>query len=536
MIMTMLLAVVTAWTTPPAETTITSTLEAVTVFRRGAQLQRSAEGRVPAGQSILKFTGLSANLMPASIQFQSTGDFTIQSISFQRNYINPLENSAEAKALDEQIKTLAEQIRREEIELEVLREEESLLLTNKEIGGAQTGVQLEDLKGMAAYYRQRLKEIKIEKLESELRIRELKEQSEKLQQQMQEVVGRLGQRASGEIWVTVNAERALTAQFQISYIDGNARWSPMYDIRVDDINEPVRLDMKAQVAQSTGEEWEDVVLTLSTGIPTESGVRPVLQPWWLAPYQPPVAYNYRPKSVPPMPQGAMREQAESYAADEAIAEEADAEYVQVEQVERATSREYRVTMAADIPADGKDHVVAIEQYTLPAEYEYYVAPKLDRDVFLTAKISGWETYNLLSGPANLFFEGSYQGKTQLDVRQTIDTLKVSLGRDKGIVVTRTQDEQFRDRQLLSNKVTRTTGWTIELRNTKSRAVDIVVEDQIPLSTTDEIEVSLEKDDGATLDKSTGTLRWRVSLQPGETEKLNFRYEVKHPKRLQVVLE
>ena len=143
---------------------------------------------------------------------------------------------------------------------------------------------------------------------------------------------------------------------------------------------------------------------------------------------------------------------------------------------------------------------------------------------------------MLSGEANLFFEGTYLGKSQLNVNSTADTLRFSLGPDEGVVVQRTRKELFTDKQLIGGKQTKTIGWSIEVRNTKRQPISIVIEDQYPLSTTDEIEVALDSAKGATVDKNTGKLQWELQLKAGQTEKLNFQYSVKYPKKMKLGLE
>ena len=110
--------------------------------------------------------------------------------------------------------------------------------------------------------------------------------------------------------------------------------------------------------------------------------------------------------------------------------------------ENQTNLEFNITIPYDIPSDSKQYTINIQDFSLPATYEYYCAPKLDREAFLLARITGWENYNLLSGEINLFFEGTYVGKSHLNVRNTNDTLDLSLGRDKGIVVTRVKMKDF----------------------------------------------------------------------------------------------
>ena len=173
---------------------------------------------------------------------------------------------------------------------------------------------------------------------------------------------------------------------------------------------------------------------------------------------------------------------------------------------------------------------------MPATYEYYTAPKLDEAAYLTARIADWEAYDLLSGQANLFFEGTYVGQTFLNTAATEDTLVVSLGQDPGIVVERTKERTFAEQQFLGNRQTATRAFSIEVRNTKRVPVTIVVDDQVPVSTTEQIDVREVEAGGAAYDAATGRLRWRLDLAPGEAETLRFGYEVRYPKNRRITLE
>ncbi len=515
------------------EKTIPTAIEEVSVFRQGAQISRTGQGNVPAGQSVLKFTGLSPDLDPASIQFSATGDFTILSVTFQNNFISLLEKNEEIKKLEAQLETLQDKLNREQADLLVLTEEENLILANKNTGGQQNGVRMEELQALVDYYRKKLREIKLEKLEVEKRKKTLQEELDKVRQQLNTTMAQFQKKASGEIWVTVLAETALNARFSLNYLSRNAGWRPSYDLKVVSVSKPVSVQLKADVFQNSGEDWTGVKLSLSTGNPAEPGARPDLQVWRLYPETPVALYDRLEK----------KENVRRYAdqdlaptAKAAEEQEANAGYAAVSQLEQTTTRQYKIEAPYDIPGDGQPHTVRIGAYELPATYRYYAAPKLDLNAYLTARITDWDQYNLLPGQANLYLEGAFLGKTYLNPGVTQDTLEVSLGRDKGIVITRTKDRQFKDKQALGGKVTQTIGWDLEVRNTKAQVVDIVIVDQVPLSTSDEIEVKLENARDAQVDAETGRLTWEQQIKPGAVSKIGFRYSVKYPKRLPLVLE
>jgi len=340
-----------------------------------------------------------------------------------------------------------------------------------------------------------------------------------------------GSKATSEILVKIVAKAATQGDFQLGYLVRNAGWQPVYDLRVKDIQNPVELSYKANVFQNSGEDWNKVALSLSTGNPSQSSAIPDLKIWRLRFYDPVVNRQnyYKQQQNNAMSKSDKNEEMQS-------ADMAAAESTEFDVVENGISFEFKIDIPYDVPSDAKYYTVNVKEYTIPAYYEYYAAPKLDKTAYLTAQLINWEQYNLLNGEANLYFEGTYLGKSFLDVQSTEDTLTLSLGRDENVVVTRTKEKQFGENQFIGNKKTETRGWDIELRNKKKQKVNIVVEDQYPLSTNDDIEVTLENAKGAEVDKENGKLKWKLAIEPNKVEKLNFRYSVKYPKKERLVLE
>jgi len=210
--------------------------------------------------------------------------------------------------------------------------------------------------------------------------------------------------------------------------------------------------------------------------------------------------------------------------------------VPVTQVENTTSMEFEIKTPYTIASENKTTVVEMEHYSLPAEYEYYCVPKIDKDVFLLANIVDWEQYNLLEGEANIFFENTFVGKTILDVRYMSDTLNISLGRDKNIVVKREKSKEFTQTKFLSSKAEVTRDWKITVRNSKRHPISMVLLDQIPISTVSEIEVIPEKLSDGKFDKITGEVKWRFTLPPTQNTEFELLYKVRYPKEKSLIVE
>jgi hypothetical protein len=210
--------------------------------------------------------------------------------------------------------------------------------------------------------------------------------------------------------------------------------------------------------------------------------------------------------------------------------------IAVTQVENQTNVEFNIDNPYSIPPDGKQYTVEINQRELPATYQYSVVPKLNTDVFLTAQLTDWNKYNYLSGEANLFFEGTYIGKSLIYTQATTDTLNLSLGVDKNIVVTRTLQKELSEKQVLSSNKKETRNWLVDIRNRKSGAINLMVEDQVPVSQNKDIEVEVQELTGGKMDKETGKVNWIMTLNPSDEKKLQLRYQVKYPKAQSVIVQ
>lgn len=182
-----------------------------------------------------------------------------------------------------------------------------------------------------------------------------------------------------------------------------------------------------------------------------------------------------------------------------------------------------------VPNDGKRYTVDINDYELPAIYEYYSVPKLEASAFLTARIVDWQELNLLPGDASLFFEGTYLGNSVLDVMNAGDTLNLSLGKDKGVIVKRTLMKEFSSKKFLGSNKTDTRQYEILVRNNKQQPIRIIVEDQFPVSTNKEIEVDRQSHENGKLDDDTKKITWSISLESKKENKLHMSYAVKYPK-------
>jgi uncharacterized protein (TIGR02231 family) len=205
-------------------------------------------------------------------------------------------------------------------------------------------------------------------------------------------------------------------------------------------------------------------------------------------------------------------------------------------IENQTTVEIEVETPYTIKSNGEKLQVDLKKHAIEALYEYYAIPKLDKDAFLIARIINWDQYNLLEGEANLYFEDAFIGRSILNAKSLQDTLTISLGRDRNIVVGSEKNEQFTKKRTLGGNTTETRGFKIVVRNKKSQAIKLTIFDQLPVSVLNEITVNeMELSEGVR-DEKTGKVTWELLIDPKQQKELRFEYEVKYPKREKVILE
>ena len=517
------------------EKAITSKITEAKVFLSGAQITRSAGSALPTGSSTLVFTGLAQGIDPQSIQVTGKGGYSILSVNQRINYLTESPKKAEIEDLQKRIKQYEHEWNIEKGLQQVWEVEEQLLLKNNAIGGQQNGVTAAQLQAVNDYTRERMKAMKAGWWAQQEKLTVIGAEAEKLRQQLATMQAQ-APRPTSEIVVEITSPAEVSATFVLTYFVGNASWTPAYDLRARGVGQPIDLLMKAQVMNNTGEDWNKVDLSLSSGTPTLGGVMPPLNPWTL--YRPQLLERqsarsdglYKPIAPAPMTAGSADMESPKYAEKDAYTTVANTVNY------RTTTKEFAIEVPFSVPSDGVAHTVGVKDHSIAATYKHYATPKLDKDAFLYARTTGWEDLDLLSGEANVFFEGTFVGQSILQLDVPSDTLDISLGRDKGVVVERVRRRASNEKAVIGASRRVSIGWDLTVRNSKGTSVDLEVRDQHPLSPQSEIQVKLTEEGGAVVNENNGMLTWNIKLAPKETRKLGFAYSVEHPKDLPVILE
>lgn len=540
------------------EEIIKSTITNVTVYSQGAQIFRKANYSVKTGITKIIIDGVSSTIDANSLQVKASGNIIILDSKYSLYYpkpeeVNleglPLKTRQDIARLEDSLLFMNYDIQSIQDEIDVLTATKSILVNNGAMRGqGKVNDSINLLKQAIEYYTVKMNEIngklsllnrkKNEKNTSRQKMNERLSKLKNFQSKNQ-----LDKQNNGpipRITITVQATAAATGKLDVSYLVSQAGWIPLYDLRSEIATSQVNLNYKANVYQNTGVSWDDVRLTISTNNPYQNKTLPALHPWYIDYYAYQEQYRSNaPSTINNMNTGIVYEQAakKGYDSQSRTEEEKDAmtsnQFVTV--VNHMISAEFQIDLPYTIESNNEQHMVLIKNIDLKANYKYYTVPKLDRSAYLVAQISKLEDLQLVPAKANIFFDGSYIGETYLDPSSLNDTLNLSLGKDPNIIVKRTLLKQECKEKVVGNMIEKTYAYVIEVKNHKASTIDIVIQDQMPITQNAEITIEMLDNDKARYNEMTGLLEWDIKLKTKENKQIKLTYKVKHNKDQNVSL-
>jgi uncharacterized protein (TIGR02231 family) len=536
--------------------TVKSTLHSVTVYTQGAQLQHKANYTIKAGLSEVIVEGISPQISAGTIQVKATGAVVILDSKYEYYYpqpnvqVNvtelPLKIRNAIKVLEDSIKIINFELRDINDEIEVLVAARKIIISNGAVKGqGKVNDSIQLLKSTVDYYTTKVSELnkKISALDRQKvkktdLISDLDTRLNDLQNYAEQNNPTPEIKGIPRIVITFMAKEVASGRIDLSYLASNAGWTPLYDIRSEATSGKISLTYKAQVRQQTGLDWNDVKLSISTNNPYANKTKPELSPWYID-YQE-FRKQLQEKSklrsdaygddVPASVNTSAMNMGFMYstngAAFEPAALGAEAFTTIVQQL---ISAEFKIDLNYSIASDNQVRMVLVKQSELNTSFRYYAVPKLDPGVYLVAQMTKLDELQLVPAKANIFFDGTYIGETYLDPTTMDDTLNLSLGKDPNIVVKRTLLKNQSKERIIQDKKERSFAYNIEVRNLKSSEIELIIQDQIPLTTNPEITIEKSNLGKGTIDEKTGLIEWNLKLKAKDNQTFDYDFKVRHPK-------
>ncbi|MEJ0105605.1 MAG: mucoidy inhibitor MuiA family protein [Bacteroidota bacterium] len=579
--------------------TISSDLKTVTVYRSGAELVHNASSQLSQGNNELVIDGISNNIDINSIQINCPSAVTILGVEFANNYLVVPEVNARINLLNDSAEKLQRDIDKVTVQITTTNDLLDVLKSNKDIKGSQTGLSVAELVKLMDYYKNKSAELQndlaaqkdkqkklnelITRIHNQVKEEENKNTRNTGQLHLQLTVAIAGKYDFTVSYITPNAY--WTPYYDIRVDDIKSPLKVVYKAKVIQTTGIDWKKVKLSLSTSVPNQWGNAPVLKSWFLsyinPVNVMERSLAASNTITGYKldgkvaglalnESVVTNIKIRGTTTVNANAIplyivngaimsadevsKINSEMIKSTEVLKDDAAAtmygsrasngaiiitlkdgldDYVSVADNELNVT--FDIDLPYDVPTNGKEQTATLKEYAVGSTYKYYSVPRLDKDAYLLAEVPDWEKLNLLPGDANIIFEGTYVGKSFIDPNSTSDTLNLTLGRDKRVVIKKEKLVDYSSVKFLgSNKLQKIT-YEITVKNNKKDSVQMLLKDQYPLSTLREIEVELTETTGAAVNTDIGVLTWKLELAPGESRKIRFAYSVKYPKERTVNL-
>lgn len=345
--------------------------------------------------------------------------------------------------------------------------------------------------------------------------------------------------------LTVDIEPAGAGEFEleVTYVVSRAAWIPLYDMRVNSTNKTLSLNYIAEVTQNTGEDWNNVALTLSTAKPGLGTLPPKLEPWYIGI-----------REVRPMPSPAMNLQADARRirrraynlefrdeddedSDDAVTEEVYVE-AEIEKAEVSTEGSvvsFKLNNSGNIPNDGAPHKVTIFNDNFPSHFSYIAMPRLVSFAYLQTTVKNpTDGATIIPGKANIFRDNMFVGTAQLDNVAPGQEFKINLGIDESIKIERDLVERQVDKKLISSNRKITYAYRLIITNLLNQEASLKLSEQIPKSKHEQIRIYLNRSNPQIQLAEMGILEWELRMAPQSKQEIYYQFVIEYPPNLNVV--
>lgn len=519
------------------------------VYNDRCEITRTYKQALGPGEYLVKFTDLPAGLFDNSVRASGSGsaEAKISGVKVETQYLDTLTNKA-YKALEDTLTQLREQVQSISDRLTLISKETDFLERIKTASTSDSRPREQDKAPMPSvnqwmnlfgFY-----DAKYETLNRE--VRSLEKSKKSLELRVDAVQKRLARISSGgattkkTVSVNLAVERAGTLDLEVSYMMMGAARHPLYDIRVSPEGKEVEFSYFGVIYQSTGEDWKDARVVLSTARPSVSGEMPTVSAWYLdiarQAYRKGAAEQQARMNVAQTKMQMNLAQEPMAIADGITIEGGRAPEIPLETstVEAmGTSYVFNTPGVNDIPSDGEPHKIPIALEKLGAQFEYVAVPRLKPHAYLRAKVTNTTEYPFMAGDINVFFGNNFVGGSAIGTVIPSEKFEASLGVDEGIKITR---KKLKDLTEDGRRVKKTYAYKVKVKNLKKDAETITVYEQWPVSKNDQIKVKLvspkfddEKEEWGIREKPNGVIEWKMRLNPQQEQEMALEYQVEYPR-------
>lgn len=502
-------------------------IERVVVYADRAEVSRVTRVKCAAGAAVAVFENLPERLDRRTLRGSTRGGG--QTIGTTASMVERAERADErAQQLQKDIDDLLERMNVTRAELAGLQEDDRRVQVYSGVLQSLVGEGMRNRRPPTRVWATSFDQLKERRVASGTSRAILQAKLQKMELTERRLRWQLGQLGAGgskrtiEAAVTVDCGQQKSVEVLVEYVVSGARWRPEYDLDFTPAGKKkvgagsARLTVSAIVEQSTGEDWTDVALLLSTAKPKLGVEPPMPAAQWID--------GYEEETGKVLVQASERRETLATGSGPGGASTSVLE-------DRGQSFALQMKRKVTIVADGRPYWVPVDVITVKGTSKLVTIPKLRLFVYQLVSFDNPAPYPLLTGKIHSFRRGSFVGTSALRYRGPGEPMEISLGVDEEIRVDRSLLEHVnKDPRFLSSTKKMIRGFQIKVTNHAAATQTIEVRENIPVSKIEDVEVEIDprSTKGYTLDAHRGFVTWQVPLREGEAANVDLAYTIALP--------
>lgn len=515
------------------------TVTQATVYLKGAKVTATTQFNLPKGKNYVRLENLPRDMNPNTISINLPKTVSLMSVTPELQTRKPHNANVEELRLQEELKKNNRLIQLVNVQIQMLNKEKNKKTKkhDKKIGRKLKKTKTKNiaqLDKLTEHYDKKLQATENALTLLNAQQIELLEKNKAIQEQINQGKPTNSKMLGYDVVLELENTSEQNIELAISYLVENAGWVPNYDIRAKTDQKAVEIIYKGKIYQNTGQEWNNIKLSVSSYKPNYNTQRPILNPLYATEYiHKPMHSGYVTLSNGNLYQSVPMTVSENLYRpndlDKHLAEPATWNAV----TDSPLSVIYELSKNHTIESKMNPQHVFLDTKEVSADYVYHAVPSISSEVHLLAKVKNWNELNLMGGEAFLFLGDNFVGKSVINSKYTQDELPIALGTDERIVVRRTRMGDKHENKKNELQDTESHAYEITYKNNMSFNVVLEILDQLPLSLSQKIQIVDAEYEDAEISKSTGALIWKRELAAGKSGKLIFSYKVIYNKGVHV---
>jgi uncharacterized protein (TIGR02231 family) len=523
-----------------ADVEAASAVDAVTVYPDGASVTRVVTVDLPAGDNTLVLKDFPLKLDPSSLRVEGEADtrLTIGAIDTRPPRAAPPVNLPE---LDKRIETLRDE--RADLDGVVASAAARRKFAERFADSSPAGIGEKGEARPLADWRAAFAAVADEVAAADAAIREATRKQRDIDREIARVEQDRATKPSGkiEVKIALAANAPAKATLHVTYTVPNARWTPIYDVRLDtgakDRKPALELVRRAEITQATGEDWPDAALSVSTVRTALGGKAPELNPLVVQyPSQSAVGFS-APASAPMPMQRAMQPhlaKEQNLLTDQLMEKQAVAEVSGFQVV-------FKIPGRVSVGASEGAKSLYISAATISPDLVVRSVPVIDPTAFLEASFIQSEDAPLLPGRMSIYRDGVFVGRGQMAAASKEEKVRLGFGADDKVKIVRSVVKRNEGSAglIVTTSKTDERSFKTAIRNGHDFPIRVAIEDQLPVSENEDIQVemlsSTTPPTTTNLRDKRGVLEWTVEVAPADAKEIAFAWRVRWPKDKGVVM-